>query len=397
VTNNLDDDSAGTLRSRIQNDAQEGDTIVFDIQGQTITLVATKGPLNLRTNNVTIDGTTQGDSISGGNDPNNATQLLVIGSATNQVNATVKNLSFTNGNSAAPGAAIEANGSLTLTNDVFNNNTDSNAAGFGGGAVAWWGRATDVLTVTNCQFLSNTATGAGSKGGAIEAISGASIVLDHDAFTSNSADNSGGAVYAISGGGDLATVTVRNGCTFDNNQVIGTGGRFAHAGGAIYTDELLVTTGNGIRFQGNSAPDFGGAIWYQASKGSSLTLTNITFRNNQAANGGAVADSVFPDAGTVRASITGCLFDTNHASGGARNNYGGALYISHDPTAAGSASLSVTNSTFYNNSAYDGGAIALNNGTPGSGFNTVTLTSLTISDNKASYQGGGLWIEMTGP
>jgi hypothetical protein len=73
---------------------------------------------------------------------------------------------------------------------------------------------------------------------------------------------------------------------------------------------------------------------------------------------------------------------------------GAALWASFATSGTGSATVSVTNSTFYKNVASnDGGALWFQNSNTGMGTNTVTLTSLTVAYNTANGVGGGVWID----
>jgi predicted outer membrane repeat protein len=134
---------------------------------------------------------------------------------------------------------------------------------------------------------------------------------------------------------------------------------------------------------------------------SALTNTGTTFRNNTGEDGGAVYSWVTNSQGTTTVTVTGCLFDSNQSKGPAAdylNVYGGGISVQHTVSGTGSASLSIQNSTFYQNWCDNhGGAIALYNSNTGSGTNTVKLTSLTVYKNQAATDGGGLWSNMTAP
>ncbi len=108
---------------------------------------------------------------------------------------------------------------------------------------------------------------------------------------------------------------------------------------------------------------------------------------------------VTANLGTNAVTVSGCLFNGNHATGGASgNNYGGAINLDDFVSGTGSAAVNIQNSTFYQNSSDNhGGAIVLYNTNSGSGTNTVNLTSLTVYQNQAATDGGGLWTNMTDP
>jgi predicted outer membrane repeat protein len=383
------------------------------IAGQTITL--THGELPV-TAPMVIDGEGNNITVSG----NSASRVFDVTGA----NDTISHLALTGG--AAPGmnephpglgASIYANGgTLTLNNDVFNNNSANTAGGavydealggsltlnndqFNGNFAKSGGGAVDTpfittLAATGCYFNTNIVTNGG--GGAIAAAPSnapnAAVVLDSSIFTGNKSSGSGGAVSVVTTGGPM-TLTVRNACAFTNNQVTGSGD-----GGAISTWVSLSVSGSAsaaTTFSGNSAPGGGGAIAFEPFEGSSMSLTTTSFTGNQASNGGAVYsyDNNF-NAGMVTATVSMCLFSGNNASGN-----GGALWSSYATKQTGSASLVVSNSTFYQNTAADeGGGLFLQNSNTGTGTNTVALTSLTVAANDARFSGGGVWIDpgMTG-
>ena len=382
MVNTTADSGVGSLRAEV-NMANNGDTINFaaTLGGQTITL--TTGQITLNTS-ITIDGQTNNVTISGGG------SSRIFYNPTASLTETINNLIFEKGQAVSDGApdygrggAIYDLGTLTLTNDTF---YDNNASGNGGAVYTGGG----TLTVNNGMFNENQATSLSSNGGAlyVDTVAGSpgNASLTDVAFTSNTADGSGGAVYAVPSATTATQLTVSS-CDFTGNQA--TGG----AGGAISTgDQLTVTAGS---FTGNTSSVFGGAIAYiftefPATTSGSMTLSNITFKNNTAEdyNGGAVASYVTAAHSTVAVSVMGCLFTGNKAPQGK----GGGLYVSHTTSGTGAASLTVTNDTFYQGYAQYGGGIALDNSASNGTTNTVTLTSLTVYQNEATTNGGGLWI-----
>jgi hypothetical protein len=123
-----------------------------------------------------------------------------------------------------------------------------------------------------------------------------------------------------------------------------------------------------------------------------MTMTNVLFQNNKGPEGGAVLSHVTSNADAVTVTVTGSLFQGNQATYNGEN--GGGISVNHNTSSTGSASFTISNSTFYQNSANEGsgGGIAISTSQAGSGSNTVALTSLTITQNQAVNQGGGLWV-----
>ena len=120
-------------------------------------------------------------------------------------------------------------------------------------------------------------------------------------------------------------------------------------------------------FSGNSATAYGGAI---ESGSGTLTVTNSTFSNNSAANGGGIFNNL------ASVTVGNSTFTANSAPSSV-NGIGGGI--------GNSGTLTVTNSTFSGNSGTYGGGIG-NNG--GSG----TVTNSTFASNSApSSDGGGIY------
>jgi predicted outer membrane repeat protein len=199
----------------------------------------------------------------------------------------------------------------------------------------------------------------------------------------------------------MHTITVTD-STFTSNQVTGTTGTGDnYLGGAIFSAFSLSVTGG--RFSGNSARDDGGAIDFEpkANTAASMSLSNITFdQANTAARGGAVRSYFNNSSGTVSVTVTGCLFNGNVANGPSDQqsiSHGGGLYIGQTTSGTANGSVSVTNSTFYNNSATTyGGGIYISAHKTGTGTNTATLTSLTITKNMGKKAGGGVYFLIDG-
>lgn len=185
--------------------------------------------------------------------------------------------------------------------------------------------------VTNCTFMGNRSEWHG--GGIFNRNCAAEIA--YCAFTENTAANNGGAIYNDGGGGGIHPVI--RGCTFQNN-------RDSRFGGAVFNHSCPAEI-TGCVFSGNYANHNGGGIYNDNSEAG---ITHCIFTGNLSTNGGAVY--VMATATNRSPVIANCLFDGNEALYSA-----GALYILN-------AAPAVTNCTFSNNTARDGGAIASWNG-----------------------------------
>ncbi len=392
-----DDGGGGTLRSVIGNaQTLSGDTIVFSpmLANATITLDATNKGSITTAKKLTIDGSnqtthgTQNISISGNDGTNQVRIFNFTGAASTEE---VDYLTLTGGqavlqgpNDPGYGGAILGIGTLKLNNDTFTSN-----AAVRGGAVSWSGAATDSLTVNNSNFRSNVGDDPFiGIGGAI--YTRVNTTLNTDAFTSNSAVVAGGAVVATGPAGTTLTATAN---VYTNNHITGQDNQANLDGGGLWTADTTIVTGGS--FTGNTAYVSGGAIAYEpvANNNSSLTVSNITFTNNSAAVGGGLYSFVQNTSGSVSVNVSGCLFATNHAIDDGHNNprpaAGGGLAVSHSTSVTASASLAVTNSTFYlNDSTKTGGGLYIFTDGTGTGTNTSILTSLTVTKNIATTNGG---------
>jgi predicted outer membrane repeat protein len=179
------------LRDAIRNAAPNA-TIDFaaGIAGSTITL--TSGEIATSVNNLTIDGGTNNITISG----NNASRIFDF-TGTN-ITETIKNLTLKNGSApgntepnTGKGGAIYSQGSLTLTSNLFANNSARNA---GGAVYSIGSAATGTVTINgvNSKFNNNSVSASTtSSGGAVEVSSGGAatnnVVISSTGFTGNSA------------------------------------------------------------------------------------------------------------------------------------------------------------------------------------------------------------------
>lgn len=172
-----------------------------------------------------------------------------------------------------------------------------------------------------------------------------------------------GVGYSGGGGVDNAGTLTVNKSNFYTNTAL--------SGGAIFNTGTVTITNSNL--SGNSPYFFG----HSASCGaidnrSTMTITNSTFYSNYA-NNNSTAGGAICNGGTL--TITGTTFNDNQSQGN-NGGYGGAIY-----NYAGT--LSVTNSTFYLNSATTGGGAIYSQG------GTVQISNSTFGINAATSGGGG--------
>jgi predicted outer membrane repeat protein len=236
---------------------------------------------------------------------------------------------------------VDDTGDLTLTDLRLTNN--GVAVVIGGAAVNNWGYLTlDGVMVDNFSGGAISASGQSTTimnsvfkdnfifnyhGAAISANS--SLIVQNSSFEDNSAQHqddprvsaSGGAIYLGTASGGFITDT-----TFTGNDTDGVGGAIAGLGSLAVTDST---------FTGNNALNDGGAIY--AGSDASLTLTDSYFTGNHSIRGGALNS-----AGT--ASVSNSTFYANTAGGGGAVfqwggllNIGNSTFSSNDATVEGDA------------------------------------------------------------
>jgi predicted outer membrane repeat protein len=217
--------------------------------------------------------------------------------------------------------------------------------------------------------------------GAIAVSDFGQLTVNGGTFTGNSAAD-GGAIYSDSG----PYAPQVNGATFTGNTATGDGG-------AIYNYSPAVSMVlDQCTFTGNKAADSGGAIWEFGVGG---LVSASTFRRNTAGSGGAAW--VSEDSGeeflntVVQGNVAsgdgggiyapegglGAFFDDSTISGNHAGGRGGGLYAS--------AQSAMASTEVLGNTASDGGGVYNDSGL------FIDFTSSTISGNRASADGGGVY------
>lgn len=289
------------------------------------------------------------------------------------------------------GAAIYSSGALTADNCTFSSNVAGGniSASYGlGGAIAEYG---GTLAVNNSLFASNLAgggtNGSWGRGGAIYSSSG-SVSLVGDTFKLNKAGGDalgyGGAVFAVH------AVTASTD-TFTGNVAYGSAsGAFAY-GGAVYAQGGFSM--NGGSFAQNSASG-GSASVFGYSYGGGLdveagsNLTTVSFMGNVTtggAGGSAQGGAIFVNGGSNTWNAVTLSGNGSTSTGQLSYSAGGAVMAFAPLTVTGAQ---VTGNTAYASSsagvAGAGGGLAVEVG--------PFAFSGTISENKATTQGGGIWL-----
>lgn len=322
------------------NAAISGDTVVvadgtwngpgnkeLDFGGKNITVRSANGPAGC-----TID------CLGGG-------RAFVIHSGESR-NAVIQGFTIINGGAGAGGAIDIDDSDCSIIGNVFENNDDSAINSLFGGPV-----------IHDNIFTGNSA----SVGGAIYHERGHNYWFWADirgnTFTGNSAGK-GGAIY----------VRIANpliiGNTFVENTV--SGGAIYSSGGAVHVGMDSIPEVIDNRFTGNSADDFGGALFIEDRDGQAYVADNI-FIGNQAMRGGAVTSS-----NRSEPRLINNLFLQNHAT-----DIGGAV------ASTDWAGFTMINCTLVGNSAQTGaGAVAAEE------YSDVIIRNCILYDNLAPLIGG---------
>lgn len=245
------------------------------------------------------------------------------------------------------------------------------------------------LTLTDGASMSGVDNGdqnAGpsGNGGAVDVADGstASLVADNVTFSDDAALIDGGAIDCGDEGGS-GSVTVTN-STFSGDTAGNDGGAIDMADFAG-TCVATISTSTFSQNAANGSPIWdpgGGALAVGNDAGTAtLNVDHSTFTDNSSQWTGGAID--LGDQGTGTASIATSTFVGNTAG-----TDGGAIDVGDSPpspTSSSHGTLSVTSSTFSQNSSELGGAIDTGNSPGGSG--ATTLMASTLFANTSLYGG----------
>ncbi len=339
VVTSTADSGAGSLRLAVANaNVLGGDVITFAWGISPVVL--TSGPIVID-KDLTIRGNGSANTTITRNAQFPSFGIIEIA---DDVTATIDMVTISGG-SAAAGAGIMNDGTLTLARSTVSGNVGIPGAGGGGTAgVGVYNNFNDTVTITNSQITGNTATNP------VESVFGGGV------------SNQGG-----------GRMTIAN-SLIANNSISGLG----VFGGGIQ-DEGFTLTINDTLISGNTAtstdPGFdalGGGIDHRVG---TLTLTNSIVRGNTATGPLAPTTGVAHGGGLHLAAATTierAEISGNTATGGVEQE-GGGVYL------AGGITASITNSTIANNTAASDGGGLYSGSAP-----AVTLVNATVAGNLSS-------------
>jgi predicted outer membrane repeat protein len=303
---------------------------------------------------------------------------------------TVSNSTFINNTASMRGGGIWSEGTLSIQSSVFDSNAacvGNNAGCLGGGAIACDGVE---LTISGSTFTNNSAVdksqsgadGSGlGTGGAISCINPNPAVLmqvsvERSTFTDNTADDSGAGSFSIIN-------TTLTACNFTGNTATGPAGAasFDHDGGTLATHGAVVAIEQCSFINNTAISGDGGALWLNTDPTNPLDwIDSSIFKDNSCLGGSSGAGgAIHIETGGL--SVTNTSFTNNTAY------TGGAVYIITD-------NLFVTASNFTANQATVGGAIATGVSTTTSStiISHTVLANVILTSNEAT-SGGALNIQ----
>jgi CSLREA domain-containing protein len=275
-------------------------------------------------------------------DAHKASRIFLISAAAKAV--LIEGLTLERGLVAGGGSAVSSKApqSLTLTRDIFTQNTTGGAGTSGNGAVAVVPAGPATLIVTGSAFNENAAGGAGGTavasgqgiGGGINfSPTSGTLTVSGSRFSEDTAGGSGGEGVAsgqavggaIEATGDI-TATISD-SSFIGDRAGGNGGAGEASGGAL---------GGAIEFLGETAA-------------AAVSISASTFESNEAGgNAGAGAESGEGDGGAVEVSGEGSATLVNDTFFGSNANHGAGGGLE------GRIPTSLLNDTFSGNAAVNG-------------------------------------------
>jgi predicted outer membrane repeat protein len=262
----------GNFGTAMANVNSEGDELII------IGTISLEG-INLTSKSFafTIEGLDASSTLEG----NGGTgRLFTINGATS-ADVTFKNLTFLNNSTTLVGGGVffnnNAGATATFENCTFTGNSVTNDAG--GGAIY---SSNGSLTITDCVFENNTSS---DKGGAIVAGNSVNVNISGSLFNGNSATR-GGAIAVTGNGVDFVLST----STFVNNTVSSSGGGALYLAGTNANSSITNTTifNNSVTFTSLNQST-GGGIRIEGAR--PFTITNSLIYGNFVSDGSETSPS----------------------------------------------------------------------------------------------------------
>ena len=286
--------------------------------------------------------------------------------------STAYTLTISGENIQSSGSLINISGSTVLVNAKVTLTKSKTSTD--GGAIKASGASTS-LTISGATLTANT----GKDGGAIYVGTSATVTINSSTqLTSNTATNYGGALYI---GGASSTTTISS-ATIKSNTAVRGGGLGVYQG-------TLTLSGTGTKVESNStsASGYGGGIY--ATTSSKLNITQITITSNNAASGYGGGIAIIGGTTTIG---SGTITKNTATNGGGIYLYGGTLNLNGGTIGGGSAAPTSSSAaiTAGGNSATNGGGLYVT-----SDGVLASSAATSIKGNYASTGGGGIYFAKT--
>ena len=264
---------------------------------------------------------------------------------------------------------------LHISNAIISESHFANNTALFGGAISTQKRATVVTD--KCTFTNNSAK---NSGAALHSHKQCNTTIIHSTFIDNKA-NRNGVIMA-----DYESIIDLKNNIFQKNYIGDDGVVFLDNNGQAviqncgFTSNVAKDTGGAVSARNNStifvdsslfndcSADYGGCIY--AKVNCNVTIVNTTFINNVAKYGAALGTMI-----GSRVEIKNCKFESNIAKIDAE--------VLDSRT---NNSISISNSTFINNSAANDGTLLIYD------MSTIALDNSTFIGNRADNNGGVAYV-----
>ena len=254
------------------------------------------------------------------------------------------------------GGGVYADGVLNISGSVIAGNVA--LQGSGGGVCA----NVTTVTITGSIIEFNEARIEGSstaRGGGIFA-NGCQIMLSGDTVRDNIAESSGGGIYSFDCEGSIS------GCTITGNHGAESGGGLWVVSGSPAGGETVIEF---CTLSGNSTTGAGGGAYLDRAVAGSRMRDSFVFSNSAGRGGG-----VYAAGANGVPLVEGCTISGNTAV-----TDGGGAYVMGEALILGG--------TLQGNTADRGGGACVNGRA-----DVVGLDDISITNNTATTDGGGVWL-----
>jgi hypothetical protein len=319
--------------------------------------------------NVIIKNNIVGDTING--------YAFGGGICNDNASPVITNAEITGNIACWGGGMLNMNGASPLLENVIINNNTSAYEGIGGGMC----NIDSSSPILHNVIISGNKAIMGGSGGGIYNRNNSSPILTNVTISNNTAAWFGGGIYNINSAPILNHVIITGDTARD-----GAGVANYYLCAPVFTDVIL--SENVAVGDDNFMTGTGGGIY---SENSTLTLHNVTFKNNTAMGdvrcgyGGAIYSV------SSSSTLTNVIISGNKATGGYAGGWGGGIVASHSPLTLTNVAITNNMATCDGYNSYGGGLFFDDNmDIP------IKLTNLTISNNNAVI-GGGIYNNASTP